>query len=76
MGDLWVDLQLASILFVFIYLTRWAISTTGSRRVGVLLAIILVYLTIYQHFSVLVIVMVLFFGYAFFDTFERTFIPD
>jgi len=75
MGDLWTDLQLASILFVFIYLAQWGIGMTGSRRVGILLAIILVYLTIYQHMGVLVIVMVLFFGYAFFETFEKSFIP-
>ena len=74
MGDLWTDLQLASILFVFVYLTQWAIGMTGSRRVGILLAIVLVYLTIYQHFEVLVLVMIIFFGYAFFDTFEATFV--
>ncbi|MCK4327689.1 MAG: hypothetical protein KAW41_04400 [Candidatus Diapherotrites archaeon] len=75
MGDLWTDLQLAAILFVFVYLTQWAIGMTGSRRVGILLAIIIVYLTIYQHMGVLVIVIALFFGYAFFETFENTFIP-
>ena len=75
MGDLWTDIQLASILFVFVYLTQWAISMTGSRRVGVLLAIVVVYLTIYQHIEILVLVMVLFFGYAFWDNFEATFVP-
>jgi len=75
MGDIWTDIQLAAILFVFVYLTQWAISMTGSRRVGVLLAIVLVYLTIYQHIEVLVLVMVLFFGYAFWENFEGTFVP-
>jgi len=75
MGDLWTDITLAAVLFVFIYLVQWAISMTGSRRVGILLAIVLVYLTIYQHIEVLVIVMVLFFGYAFFENFEATFVP-
>lgn len=75
MSDIWTDIQLAAILFVFIYLVQWAISMTGSRRVGILLAIVLVYLTIYQHMEVLVIVMVLFFGYAFWENFEMTFVP-
>ncbi|MCD6522159.1 MAG: hypothetical protein J7K68_00260 [Candidatus Diapherotrites archaeon] len=71
MGDLWTDLQLAAILFVFVYLVQWGIGTTGSRKVGILLAIIIVYLTIYQHFIVLVFVVIFFFGYAFFDQFEK-----
>jgi hypothetical protein len=75
MGDLWTDLQLAAILFVFVYLVQWGIGMTGSRRVGILLAIVIVFLTVYQHFLVLVLVIVFFFGYAFFETFERTFIP-
>ena len=75
MGDLWTDLQLAGILFIFLYLVQWAKSMTGSRRVGILLAIVLVYLTVYQHFEVLVMVMALFFGYAFFEHFEATFVP-
>lgn len=75
MGDLWTDIQLAAVLFVFVYLVQWAISMTGSRRVGILLAIILVYLTIYQHVEVLILVMILFFGYAFWENFEATFVP-
>lgn len=70
MGDLWSDLQLALILFVFIYLVQWAIGTTGSKRVGILLAIILVYLTVYQHVELLILTVVFFFGYAFFEQFE------
>ena len=75
MGDLWTDLQLAAILFVFVYLVQWGIGMTGSRRVGILLAIVVVFLTVYQHFVVLVLVIVFFFGYAFFDTFEKSFVP-
>ena len=75
MGDLWTDIQLAAILFVFIYLTQWGIGMTGSRKVGILIAIVLVYLTVYQHIQILFLVVVLFFGYAFFETFEATFIP-
>jgi hypothetical protein len=75
MADLWTDLQLACIIFVFVYLVQWAVGTTGSRKVGVLLSIILVYLTVYQHAEILILVMFFFFGYAFFETFENTFIP-
>lgn len=74
MADLWTDLQLAAILFVFVYLVQWAISMTGSKRVGILLAIVIVYLTVYRHFELLVLTMIFFFGYAFFDTFEATFV--
>ena len=75
MGYLWTDLQIAAIIIVFIFLVDWAIGISKSKRVGVIIAIVLTYLTVYQHFFILVLVMFFFFGYAFFETFEKTFIP-
>jgi hypothetical protein len=75
MADLWTDVQLAAILFVFVYLVQWAIAMTGSRKIGVVLAIILVYLTIYSHVEILVLVILMFFGYAFFESVEKSFVP-
>ena len=73
MGELWTDLQLATVLFIFVYLVQWAIGTTGSRKIGIVLAIVIVWLTVYQHCEILIIVIVFFFGYAFFETFELVF---
>ena len=75
MGDLVGDLRLALTLVVLVYLAQWAIAGTGSRKVGIIIALVLVYLTVYQHFIVLIIVMAFFFGYAFFESFEATFVP-
>jgi len=76
MGDLINDIRLAMVIFIFIYLASWATGLTGSKRVGVILAIILVYLTVYQHFGVLVLTVVFFFGYAFFAKFEEAFTTE
>ena len=75
MGELWTDLRLAFTLIILIYLIQWAVSGTGSRTVGIIIALVIVYLTVYQHFEVLIIVVVFFFGYAFFEAFESTFVP-
>ncbi|MCD4740344.1 hypothetical protein K8R43_04080 [archaeon] len=75
MGDIFNDVRLALTLIVLIYLSQWAISGTGSRKIGIVVALVLVYLTVYQHFILLVLVMAFFFGYAFFESFESTFIP-
>ncbi len=69
MGDLITDLQMALIIIVFVYVIAWATELTKSKKIGVILALIIVYLTVYQHFSLLLIVIVLFFGYAFWDKF-------
>lgn len=70
MADVISDLRLAGILVVFIYLVQWGIGMTGSRKVGILLAIIVTFLTIYQHFILLVLVVFFFFGYAWWLGFE------
>ncbi len=69
MGDLWSDLQLALIIIIFIYLVGWASDLTKSKKIGVVLALIIVYLTVYQHTWLLIFVVLLFFGYAFIEKF-------
>jgi hypothetical protein len=75
MGDLWSDLRIALTLFILVYLVQWAVAGTGSRKIGFALAIIIVFLTVWQHFEILIIVVMFFFGYAFFESFEQTFVP-
>lgn len=75
MGDLVNDLRVALTLVVLVYLSQWAIAGTGSRKVGIILALVIVYLTVWQHLIVLIIVIAFFFGYAFFEAFEATFVP-
>ncbi len=69
MGDIWSDLQLAFIIIIFIYLVTWASDLTKSKKIGVILALIIAYLTIYQHPWLLFLTVLLFFGYAFFEKF-------
>lgn len=69
------DLRLALTLIILVYFAQWAIAGTGSRKVGILVALIIVYLTVWRHFIILVLVVMFFFGYAFFEGFESTFVP-
>ena len=69
-ADIWSDLQLALVLFVLVYVVQWAIANTGSRKIGIIIGIVVVYLTIYQHWQLMVLVAVFFFGYAFFVSME------
>ncbi len=70
MGDVWSDLQLAFTIIIFIYLVSWASDLTKSKKIGVILALIIAYLTIYQHPWLLFITVLLFFGYAFIEKFS------
>ena len=69
MGDIWSDLQLALIIIVFIYIVSWASDLTKSKKIGVILALIITYLTVYQHTWLLILVVLIFFGYAFIEKF-------
>ena len=63
------DLQMALIIIVFVYVIAWATELTHSKKIAVVLALIIVYLTVYQHFGILIFVILFFFGYAFWDKF-------
>ena len=76
MGDLINDLRLAMVIFILVYVASWASGMTGSKRVGIILGIVIVYLTVYQHFAVLVLTVVFFFGYAFFGRVEEAFTTE
>jgi hypothetical protein len=67
MGDLWSDLKLVLTLIFFIYLLKWSSDFTGSKAIGVILAAAVAYLTFFQHFEILVFILVFFFGYPFFS---------
>ncbi len=69
MGDLWSDLKLAFLIIVFIELVGWASDVTKSKKIGVILALIIAYLTVFQHPWLLFLTVMLFFGYAFLEKF-------
>ncbi len=69
MGDVWSDLKLAFLIIIFIYLVSWASDLTKSKKIGVILAIIIAYLTVFQHPWLLFMTVLLFFGYAFLEKF-------
>jgi len=66
MGDLWSDLKLVLMLVFFLYLLSWSNEFTGSKKLGLLIAVIIAYLTFFQHFEILIWILILFFAYPFF----------
>ncbi len=67
MGLLWADIRLALIIIVFMYLLQWTVNFTKSKSIGLILAAVIAYLTFYQHYSILIFVLIFFFGYPFFE---------
>lgn len=67
MGLLWTDIRLALMIIVFIYLLQWTVDFTKSKAVGLILASVIAYLTFYQHYEILVFILIFFFGYPFFE---------
>jgi hypothetical protein len=67
MGLLWADVRLALIIIVFMYLLQWTVSFTKSKSIGLILAAVIAYLTFYQHYGILIFVLIFFFGYPFFE---------
>jgi hypothetical protein len=45
----WLDIELALILFFFVWVFSWAKGLLGSAKLAILFAVIVVYLTVYQH---------------------------
>ena len=66
MMDMWSDLKLALTLILFIYLVNYLSNITSSKKIGIILAAIVAYLTFFSHWEMLVIILVIFFGYPFF----------
>lgn len=76
MGLLWADIRLALMLIIFIYLLKWTVDFTKSKALGVIIAAVIAYLTFYQHFEILVFVVIFFFGYPFFEKIAEGFSGD
>lgn len=65
-SDLWGDLTVVIMLIFFIYLFKWSVETTGSKKIGLILAVIIGYLTFFRHIEILIFVLIFFFGFPFF----------
>ena len=76
MADMWTDLKLALTLILFIYLVNWLSDLSKSKKLGIILAAIIAYLTFFTHFEMLVIIMVIFFAYPFFMGLAEALAPD
>lgn len=66
MRDLWSDIKLALVLISFVFLLKWTSEITNSKKIGIIFAFIIAYLTFYSHFEILIFVLLFFFGYPFF----------
>jgi chromate transport protein ChrA len=75
MHDLWSDVKLAMIIISFIFLMKWTTEITESKKLGIILAAIIAYLTFYSHFEILIFVLIFFFAYPFFSEFSEAMAP-
>jgi hypothetical protein len=66
MADMWNDLKLALMLIIFLYLVTYLSGLSGSKKLGIILAAIIAYLTFFSYWQMLVIIMVIFFIFPFF----------
>ena len=67
MGELWSDLKLALGIMFFIYTITWLSGMTGSKKLGILIAAVVAYLTFFSHFELLIVVLILFFCFPVFE---------
>jgi len=74
--DMWNDLRLALVLILFLYLVTWLSNLSGSKKIGIILAAVVAYLTFYSHWEMLVIVMVIFFMFPFFGALSDALAPE
>jgi chromate transport protein ChrA len=70
-ADIWIDIRIILTLVLFVYIIQWAISQTGSKKMGVIVGSIVAYLTVYRHWEFIVLIVVFFFGYNFFYRLEE-----
>lgn len=64
---MWEDLKLALTLILFIYLVNYLSGLSGSKKIGIVLAAIVAYLTFFAYWQMLVIIMFIFFMFPFFS---------
>ncbi|MFW5902653.1 MAG: hypothetical protein ACOCTT_02075 [archaeon] len=65
-ADMWGDLRLALTIIAFIFLVKWSADVLDNNLLGVIVAAIIAYLTFFRHYELLVIGIILFFGYPIF----------
>lgn len=71
MNDIWNDLKLALTLILFIYTVNYLSGLSGSKKIGIVMAVIVAYLTFYSHWELLVLILIVFFAYPFFGGFAK-----
>ena len=68
MGAFWADIQIALTLILFVYLVVWMSKLTESKTLGIIIGAAIAYFSFYQHFVLLVFLVLFFFGYPFWET--------
>lgn len=76
MGSFWDDIRIALTIILFIYLVNWVSDLTKSRTLGIILGAAIAYFSFYQHFELLIFIILFFFGYPFWETFTKGFYGD
>ena len=68
MGGFWEDIRIALTLILFVYLVNWMSNLTNSKTIGIILGSAIAYFSFYQHFELLILLVLFFFGYPFWET--------
>ncbi|RLG21834.1 hypothetical protein DRN74_00185 [Candidatus Micrarchaeota archaeon] len=76
MGGLWSDIGIAITIILFVYLVKWASDLTKSKTLGIIIGAAIAYFTFYQHFEVLLFVLLFFFGYPFWESLTKGFLGE
>jgi len=66
-ADMWSDLRLALTIIAFIFLVKWSSDVLDNKFLGIIIAAIIAYLTFFQHYELLILGVILFFGYPIFQ---------
>ncbi len=69
MPALWNDLRLALTIIAFIFLVKWSTGVIDNKPLGIIIAAVIAYLTIFSHYELLILAVIFFFGYPVFQAF-------
>ncbi len=66
-ADMWSDLRLALTIIAFLFLVKWSSDVLDNKLLGIIIGSVIAYLTFFQHYELLIIGVILFFGYPIFQ---------
>ncbi len=65
-ANMWGDLRLALTIIAFLFLAKWSADVFDNMLLAIIVATVIAYLTFFRHYELLIIGIILFFGYPIF----------